>query len=575
MTQAVPVCRPYLAAPSEHPPQGDLRWAYVVVLLLAVLSYVDIAAWPLHDPDEFNYITAAREMVEGGDWVTPHFNGAPRLVKPVLFYWIIAGAYKVFGIHVVVARLCSALAAAVGVLAVGLTAHHLMGTARALLAAAIVASNVAVLQFSRAAMPDPTLWAFVALANYAFLRLHFTPDYLPSSADELRLPWFSHLFFACAALALLTKGPIALVWCFLPLACAVLRAEWTGMRRLRWTSGAAILIILVVPWTALFIARNAAALRAQLLDPHSTQSYAYFARPVSTFGQFLDAGPQLASNFLVWLPAMLAAMLAALGDRLLGAGGSRPRDSSRWRGFFLLWIVLLVVVYAAFYKKSIRYMFPIAGPASILLADVLSRLLSEPRRRRDNAVLLGICGSVALFLAGALIAALIRTQGVDKRWIWPHALIQLAAGLVLLGGCTIAHVQRAFPAVLAGCVFLHMGLLARTLQPFADREPRTLAPQLRVALRPDEPLLCYRIGPRVLVFEARRTQVDLQSFPTFLKRLDGARACFIREADWQRVPELQRRGFKVIGSCFTFRSPPILSLDLARNRESALLLLRE
>ncbi|HXE52101.1 MAG TPA: glycosyltransferase family 39 protein, partial [Tepidisphaeraceae bacterium] len=107
-----------------------MRWPYLLVLLLAILSFADIGHWPLHDPDEFNYITASREMVKTGDWVTPHFNGAPRLVKPILFYWIIAGAYKVFGVHVAVARLCSTAACAVGVLAVWLTARWLIGNAR-------------------------------------------------------------------------------------------------------------------------------------------------------------------------------------------------------------------------------------------------------------------------------------------------------------------------------------------------------------------------------------------------------------------------------------------------------------
>lgn len=563
-----------VSPPQSEQSQGGLRRACLVALLLAVLSLADIARWPLHDPDEFNYITASREMVESGDWVTPHFNGAPRLVKPVLFYWVIAGAYKVFGVHVVVARLCSAGAAAVGVLAVWLTARQLMGSSAALLAALIVSGNVAVLQFARAAMPDPTLWAFVALANYAFIRLNFPPVGPGATANPSQSAWFSHLFFAATALALLTKGPVALAWCLLPAACAAIRREWQGLRQLRWAGGLAIFFALAAPWAILFISRNAPDLRAQLVDPHSTQSYAYFSRPVRTLAQFLEAVPQLATNFLIWLPAIAAVLLSALGDRVFGASSTRPPERFRWRGFFLLWTVLLILIYALFYKKSIRYMFPIAGPASILLADALHRLLHEPRRRKDNAILLAACGAIALLLAGFLIAIMVRTTGTEARGLWPHTVIQIVAGSVLLGGCLRRQAQQAFPAVLAGCAFMHVGLLPQTLKVFSDRGPQELAPLLTQALRPDEPLLCYRVSPRILIFEARRTQIDVQSFPAFLDRLQAAPACFIRQEDWRQVPEAQRRGFQVIGQCTTFRSPPIFSADLSRNRQVALLLVR-
>jgi len=74
------------------------------------------------------------------------------------------------------------------------------------LAAVIAATNFAVVQLGRVAITDPTLWAFVALANYAVIRLLF-----PRSGEAgLRQKWLSHLFFAATALAVLTKGPVAL-----------------------------------------------------------------------------------------------------------------------------------------------------------------------------------------------------------------------------------------------------------------------------------------------------------------------------------------------------------------------------
>ena len=42
----------------------------------------------ISDSDEGFYAEAAREMVEGGDWLTPHFNYEDRWQKPILYYWL-------------------------------------------------------------------------------------------------------------------------------------------------------------------------------------------------------------------------------------------------------------------------------------------------------------------------------------------------------------------------------------------------------------------------------------------------------------------------------------------------------
>ena len=49
------------------------------------------------DSDEGFYAEAAREMVESGDWLTPHFNYSDRWQKPVLYYWLTAATYLVAG----------------------------------------------------------------------------------------------------------------------------------------------------------------------------------------------------------------------------------------------------------------------------------------------------------------------------------------------------------------------------------------------------------------------------------------------------------------------------------------------
>src|SRR5262245_66148600 len=97
--------------------------------LKSLLPYVALSAlsgllffWNLGNPslwdiDEGNNAEAAREMLASGDWIVPTFNYRLRSDKPVLLYWLQVAAYRVVGVNELAARLPSALAAALAILA--------------------------------------------------------------------------------------------------------------------------------------------------------------------------------------------------------------------------------------------------------------------------------------------------------------------------------------------------------------------------------------------------------------------------------------------------------------------------
>ena len=70
----------------------------VLIGLCALTFFVGLGRPPITDSDEAFYAESAREMVESGDWITPHFNYVPRFEKPILYYWLAAGAYLVAGV---------------------------------------------------------------------------------------------------------------------------------------------------------------------------------------------------------------------------------------------------------------------------------------------------------------------------------------------------------------------------------------------------------------------------------------------------------------------------------------------
>src|SRR3970282_2309343 len=88
------------------------RTRWVVALCCAALLFIGLARLPLLDPDEGRYARTAQEMIERDDFIVPHFDGEPRLQKPVLFYWLEIASFGVFGFTESAARLPSAIAGA-------------------------------------------------------------------------------------------------------------------------------------------------------------------------------------------------------------------------------------------------------------------------------------------------------------------------------------------------------------------------------------------------------------------------------------------------------------------------------
>ncbi len=104
-----------------------------MLLVAYVCLFNGLTAFGLVGPDEPRYASVARDMAAGGDWVTPRLHGQPWLEKPILYYWVAALGYRVFGDGELAARLPSVLGALTTMLALGWVAWRFYGPTTATL----------------------------------------------------------------------------------------------------------------------------------------------------------------------------------------------------------------------------------------------------------------------------------------------------------------------------------------------------------------------------------------------------------------------------------------------------------
>lgn len=548
----------------SNPPRGAMeKWAAIAALLLAIFSYSNIQRFPFVDPDEFDYITAAREMVEQHDWITPHFNGEARLVKPILFYWILGFAFKIFGIHIAIARLCSAAASAVAILMIWLSGRQLLGNRPALIAAVIAAGHLTVVQLSRAASVDTSLWAFTSIALYAFIRIA-----LPIESEKPAPAWMGYLYFAATALGVLTKGPVGLVWCLIPMLWLIIRRDWPTLRRFPWLYGSTGAIVLIAAWAIPFIHSNAQQFRDTLLNPASHESYAQFSGRIRSIGDAMRIFQQLIPSILPWIPLMAA---AALAGRNSGFTSRRPCVR-----FLVFWLAAVLIILTLAHRKSTRYMLTPIGPTALLLAGWLDAAYDNPKIRAPLSAAALTVGITTALLMVPLLLLIFCSPHDDTRWLWAHVAVLLIATEILLRYWRRPLMHRLLPSLILAVVSINVYFGGYSIPPLAGKTWMSLAANVQKSLAPDQPLITASgLSPRNLVYLSRRRIVEVRTFDQLLTTIPTSQAILVRKSDWDRVPTDLKAPFAVVETCVVQRNPPIFSLDLSANRETALLVARQ
>jgi hypothetical protein len=320
--------------------------AVYLLVALALLLFLPKLDMPLLDPDEGLYAAIAREMQTRGDWVVPHVNGLPYLEKPPLYFWLTALTFQLFGPSEWATRLWSAVSALGTVLLTWRIGRRLYGPPAGLIAGIVMATLVGNALYVRRASTDQLFIFCLTLAMYGFLRDAERPD--RGRARFL-------LFYVGAALAVLAKGFIGVVFPVLIVGLGLAVVRRLSWRELNWGWGAAVFAALAMPWHALVAWRSPGLFNFYVIDNHLLR--------------FLDARryveDDVPSSTLAFL---VASFLWAFPWSVFLLARREPDGSpqARWRPIIIIWLIAIVGLFALSRFKHEYYALP-AFPALAVL----------------------------------------------------------------------------------------------------------------------------------------------------------------------------------------------------------------
>src|SRR5579872_6205207 len=200
----------------------QLREGLVLVALAMLVFLTGLGGTRLWDDDETFFAQTAREMFERGDLVVPWFNQTLFSHKPPFMYWMMIGAYHVFGVTEFASRLPSAIFGIASVLLVWRLGRILYSPRVGFWAGIVLATSLNFVVIARAATCDAELVVFCTLPIYLFVRGTATrksgengtgPQLVWTQDDSLHAPsWKTYIaVYASMGMAVMVKGPIGVV----------------------------------------------------------------------------------------------------------------------------------------------------------------------------------------------------------------------------------------------------------------------------------------------------------------------------------------------------------------------------
>ena len=324
-----------------------------------VYSLLFNAGLPITDPVESNYALTAKEMVVGGDWLSPRIYGQYWFDKPIMIYWLIAFAYKFFGINEFAARFPSAIFSAASIAWMFWFADKVYASRRtAFYSALILATSLEFWILSRMIITDAVLFFFTSVSIAAFY-LHLL---------NRKSLWYV-VAYAAAALAVLTKGPVGIVMPVLIIFLYLVSGRrWQLFSSLQLIRGGLVFLAIAVPWYLAMYLTHGNDFVNTFLGLHNVLRATVSEHPQdNVFYYYLVLFPV---SLLPWTGILFLAFLR--GRKNCGAHYS----------YLIVWIVGFLGFYSIMATKYLTYVFPALFPAALLAGRCLQVMVQQGGRKQ-------------------------------------------------------------------------------------------------------------------------------------------------------------------------------------------------
>lgn len=495
---------------------------FAIVFLAACLIFFGfLGTFPLFNPDEALYAEPAREMLDTGEYITTLLNYVVRYTKPPLVIWAMALSYKTFGVSEFAARFPVALSGVLLVASVYLFLWRYTDKKTAALASLTLISAPLFVGTGREAIVDMPLSLFMGIGLMSFYH-----------AFKSKKSGFYFLAYAMVGLAVMTKGPVAIV---LPVAILGLYHLLKGNLRQAakeykpiW--GIGLILAIALPWFATeiiitkgayfreFIIRENFQRYTSVVDSHKGGWWYHLACMFGGFFPWSLFLPQ--ALFKACFPVQLPAGSIKTKIKTWFSGLAKLQGQADLRLYATIWAAVTLVFFSTSVSKLLTYTVPAFAALAILVSTEIianltktgcfgpSRDTSELEKRNAYVSLLVPFAVLAITYG---LAGLVGPLALKKLRQAPPELFAIASNYIsvqcLVSFATIVLLARRYMKA-AVAVFTVSTLISSAL--FGIRALTSISSHWEGPL-PGLAQYCALTGEPIFVFDLRKPSVPFYS----------------------------------------------------------------
>jgi 4-amino-4-deoxy-L-arabinose transferase-like glycosyltransferase len=431
--------------------------------------------FPLLDPDEGLHAAIAQEMVERGDWITPHLLGRPFFDKPILYFWAQALSLKLLGSTETAVRLPGLMFGLLGALTTGLLAWRMFGRRTGWIAGVLYATTILPTALAQAASHD------VALVPWVNLAILFLWE-----SGRSQNPAFRRIAICTLAaglflgLSILTKGLVGVAVVAVAFGgYLVIARRATPAALLQGTAVLLIAAMVAAPWYRIMASQYFGFLRYYFFDrhalgfatgtqPHSDQPWWYYL-------------PILLGGGLPWIGYVCWARTKGLGIRDWGLDEhSETKNHQITKSpnhqspipFLFFWLIAWTVFLTLARSKLATYLWPAFPPIAILAAVAWMRLLdgtmTDAARRTFSRVFVGSSWGGMIVLPTAVVVIQSRYDIQFAAPVWVAVGLAAAVSALPLMPWRAGRPQTALAAAAISMALQFIVIMAFVLPLIAD-----------------------------------------------------------------------------------------------------------
>lgn len=399
--------------------QAHGRPILLIFLLSLPLFFFYLGGWAFFDPDEGRYAEIPREMIERGDFITPTLNYVNYFEKPPLLYWCVAAAYKVFGFSERAARLVPVLSALAGLFMTYALGRRMFGARTGLLSALVLMTMMMWPIMARLLIID-MLFSVLLFAAMAFW-------WFGEAENEGGEAKHFLAFWATLALAVLAKGPVAVVLAAgIIFVYLLLTRRWRVLSKMQWSLGLPLFLIISAPWFIMVAQRN--------------PSFNHFFWYGQNFARFMGQGENLEhqesfSFFFKYLPVVMFPWSLFIPGALFATRKLLwPLNTERRRAAIFLICVGsgVTMFFSASTCKLLSYILPVLPPAAILLAGYFDWLGTKGKVALKAPLISGVSLLATILTAVAVALFLVKPEKIGSKIPALSSTALLALSIMLL-----------------------------------------------------------------------------------------------------------------------------------------------